>query len=130
MADRLPGQRTEGTLSAALGWFSIGLGLVQVAAPGRLARIIGVADRPDTRWLMRAIGLRELAGGAGILTRRRPAGWLFTRTGGDAMDLVFLGQALASGSKRRGRTIGAIAAVAGVTVLDLVSSQKLSRAAR
>ena len=130
MAGRFSGQPTEGALPAALGWFSVGLGLAQVAAPGRLARLVGVRDRPDTRWLMRAIGLRELTGGAGILTRRRPAGWLFTRTGGDAMDLVFLGQALDSGPKQRGRTLGAIAAVAGVTALDLWSSQRLSRPAR
>ncbi|MEW6296759.1 MAG: SRPBCC family protein [Thermodesulfobacteriota bacterium] len=115
----------EERLARALGWFSIGLGLAEVAAPRSLARLIGVSDH---RALLRVLGLREIASGLGILTtRRRPAGWLWARVGGDVVDLALLGAALESGNTRRGRVTAAAAAVAGVTVVDLLCSQGLSR---
>src|SRR5215213_10148653 len=79
------GRQGDEQLAKALGWFSIGLGLAQLAAPGEVARFIGVHDDRDTRKLMRGVGLRELTSGLGILTQPRPAGWLWARVGGDAM---------------------------------------------
>src|SRR5437773_1482407 len=69
-----------------LGWFSLGLGLAQIAAPDSVARWIGVSDDDDNRTMLRTVGLREVASGFGILTRPRPAGWLWTRVAGDVMD--------------------------------------------
>ncbi|HWP42436.1 MAG TPA: SRPBCC family protein [Blastocatellia bacterium] len=112
-------------LATALGWFSIGLGLAEVLAPRGLARLIGLGD--DHPVLFRLLGLREIASGVGILTARRPAGWLWSRVAGDAMDLSLLGAALASDDSDRGRVAAATAAVAGVTSLDLLCAQKLSR---
>src|SRR4051812_5790190 len=65
-----PGQG-ETLLADFLGWFSLGLGLTEVVAPRQLARLIGVNHRP---FLFRFLGLREIASGIGILTRRRPVG--------------------------------------------------------
>lgn len=106
-------------LATALGWFSIGLGLAEVAMPRRLAKFLGIEDRPI---LLRALGAREIATGIGILTQPRPAGWFWARVGGDLMDLALLGTALASPRTNRGTLAAATAAVAGVTVLDARSA--------
>jgi uncharacterized membrane protein len=109
-----------------LGWFSIGLGLAQIGAPRAVARLIGVNDDDGTRNTMFAIGLREITSGIGILTRPRPAGWVWTRVGGDLMDLALLGKALNSDEADRTRVGVATAAVLGVTLLDFVTSRQLS----
>lgn len=117
-------------LARGLGWFSLGLGITQIAAPRALARMIGV--RPDRRRqkAMRAIGAREIATGLGILSRSRPAGWLWARVLGDVMDLGLLSRSLRSRRADRGRAAAATAAVLGVTVLDTLAGSGLSRAAR
>lgn len=106
-------------LAKALGWFSIGLGLAQLIAPRGVSRTIGVQDSPK---LMRSLGAREIASGVGVLSQRRPAHWLWTRVAGDAMDLALLGAAARSPRSLRSRIGWATAAVAGVAVLDLLSS--------
>ena len=115
-------QRQE-RLAHALGWLSIGLGLAEIAAPRGLGKLIGVNDH---RTLLRVLGLREIASGVGILSRRRPVGWLWSRVGGDIMDLAVLGIAFISPNANRPRVAAATAAVTGVTVLDLRASQQLS----
>jgi uncharacterized membrane protein len=107
-----------------LGWFSVGLGIAEVAAPRGVARLIGIADSAERRLLLRAFGLRELASGAGILAGRRPRGWLWSRVGGDAIDLGFLGRARNLPDTQRDRLMKATAAVAGVTALDLFASAR------
>jgi uncharacterized membrane protein len=107
-------------LAKALGWLSIGLGTVHLLAPRTLSRAIGVADRP---MLFRALGLREIASGVGILTQRQPTNWLWSRVAGDAIDLTLLGMAVRrSGADERSKVALACAAVAGVAVLDILSS--------
>src|SRR5215217_4981035 len=108
-----------------LGWFSIALGLAEVAAPRGIARLIGV--RSDHSTLIRTLGLREIASGLGILGQRTPATALWSRVGGDAIDLACLGAAFFSPQAERSRVLTAGAAVAGVTVLDVLCAQQLSR---
>jgi uncharacterized membrane protein len=119
-----------------LGWFSIGLGLSQLAAPRALARTIGVPDDARTCLLMRALGARELLAGLGILGRERKAPWLWARVAGDVMDLALLARCLTApaislGPRRRvPRVPIAMAAVAGVTALDIVAGRRVSRKER
>jgi uncharacterized membrane protein len=110
-----------------LGWFSIGLGLAQIGVPRAMARFIGVNDDEETRNTMFAIGLREITSGIGILSRPRQAGWVWSRVGGDLMDLALLGKALNSDASDRGRVAAATAAVLGVTVVDFLTGQQLTR---
>jgi uncharacterized membrane protein len=119
-----PGGDVE-RLSKFLGWFSIGLGLAQVTAPGAVARLIGVSDDDRTRMLMRGLGMRELTSGVGILSKPRSAGWVRSRVVGDLMDIALLGKAMADDDNDRGKTLGATVAVLGVTALDVLCSQKL-----
>jgi uncharacterized membrane protein len=114
-------------LARALGVFSIGLGLAQILAPHGVARAIGVEDDDDNRKTMRAVGFREIATGVGLLTQQRPAPFAWGRVTGDVMDLALLGRAFNSRRNDHGRLAAATAAVAGVTLLDIVASQRLGR---
>ena len=111
-------------MARGLGWLSIGLGIAGVVAPRGVARLIGVKDHPV---LFQLLGLREIASGIGILTSRQPAGWLWTRVGGDAMDLALMGAAFTSENSNRPRLATATVAVASVTAMDMVCSEQLSR---
>jgi uncharacterized membrane protein len=114
-------------LANFLGWFSIGLGLAQIVAPGGVARLIGVTDDSESRRLMRSVGVREITAGVGILSKPRPAGWVWTRVAGDMMDLAMLGKAMSSDENDRGRVAAATAAVLGVTALDVLCGRQLSQ---
>ncbi len=111
-----------------LGWFSIGLGLAQIAAPRTMARLIGVPDDRASRNTMLALGLREMTSGIGILSQPQSSTWLWSRVGGDLMDLALLGRALKTEEGDRGRLAAAAAAVAGVTLLDVVASRRVADA--
>jgi uncharacterized membrane protein len=73
------------------------------------------------------MGLREITSGLGILSRQRPTGWVWSRVAGDALDLGLLGAALTRKDTKRGRTLVAMASVAGVTALDVMNAQQLAR---
>lgn len=113
----------EQRLARALGWFSVALGVAEVMAPRQLGKAIGFDRNPG---LMRAMGLREIASGVGILTQQQPQ-WLWSRVAGDAVDLALLGAAMSSARSNRGRLAAATVAVAGVTALDIYCSQQASR---
>ena len=114
-------QTSQGGLARGLGWFSVGLGVAQVAAPKAVSRLIGVRPTAASRELMRAVGVRELVAAAGLLAGKKPSPFLWARVAGDAMDLALLGNALASDSEKS-RTGAAAAAVAGVTALDVLAA--------
>lgn len=111
-------------LAKFLGWFSIGLGTAQVAAPRTLSKLIGASDDGIAPIVMRAFGVRELAQGVGILTRPRPTVWVWSRVAGDAVDLGLLG--LVAATSRKARTAFAIANVAMVFVPDVYEARYLS----
>jgi uncharacterized membrane protein len=132
MAIQTGGRRLEQSdarrLAGAMGWLGIGLGLAGVLAPRRTARMLGVRDTRSATTALRVVGLREIATGLGILTRPRPAGWLWARVAGDLMDLALLTPALASRRARTTRVAAATAAALGVTALDAQCARQLSRA--
>lgn len=114
-------------LARGLGWLSLGLGLAQVAAPRAVARVIGVRGSPRNRRTIRVIGAREIAAGIGILTRPRPAGWLWTRVGFDVTDLALLASALGAKRTKRSRVAAATAVTAGLAVLDTLAGLQLGQ---
>ncbi|MBV8950312.1 MAG: hypothetical protein JOZ99_05510 [Actinobacteria bacterium] len=117
--------RDKDSLAQFLGWFSIGLGTAQVTMPRTLCKIVGADDNGTAPLVMRLMGLRELTQGTGILTRPRPTTWLWSRVGGDVLDVSLL---LATAVKnRKARTAFAIANVVAVTVPDVYESRFLSR---
>ena len=107
-------------VAIALGWFSIGLGLVEILKPSRLTRAF---DTHHQEPIYRLYGARELAAGAGLLLNRDKSPWLYARLAGDALDAVTL--ALGLGGRRQGNVMAGLAAVAGVTALDLWAARAL-----
>lgn len=103
----------------ALGCVSVGLGLAGLIAPRSLGQLIGM---PGHETLLRAIGMRELASGAGLLTLQQTKPWLWSRVAGDAMDLALLGTGLNRANAARERTAGAVLAVAAITAIDVAAS--------
>src|SRR4051794_38265301 len=117
--------RDKDPLAQFLGWFSVGLGSAQLAAPRALCRIAGASADGLAPRVMRAMGARELTQGVGILVRPRPTAWLWSRVVGDAGDLALL--ALTAAKNRRVRTGFAVANVLAVTVADVYESRFLAR---
>jgi uncharacterized membrane protein len=93
--------------------------------PKKLAELIGVDPDGWTPIVLRAMGLREIAAGFGVLAQPRRPAPLWARVAGDLVDLGLLG--LAAGTKRTSgaRLAGAVAAVAGVMALDIVAAKKI-----
>lgn len=110
-------------LANGLGWFSIGLGLSEIAAPGRVADLMGVVDNNDNRKMLRGLGMREVATGVGILANARPAEWMWGRFAGDLMDLAVLSSMRKAD---KSSATAATAAVLGVTALDFLCASQLS----
>jgi uncharacterized membrane protein len=109
-------------LARFLGWFSIGLGLSEMVAPGAISRTAGARDHKK---LVRLYGMREMAAGVGILAQPKQPKWLWARVAGDVVDIA----SIIRGSQKRKRkaTAGTLAAVAGVTALDVVCATRCSR---
>ena len=105
-------------LARALGWFSIALGVSQALAAPRFSRALGVQGRES---LVRACGLREIGHGVLTLSTERKAG-LWSRVGGDALDMALLSAAFRS-SRKRGNVALALALVAGITALDVFGAR-------
>ncbi|MEA2702071.1 MAG: hypothetical protein QOD63_16 [Actinomycetota bacterium] len=60
-------------LPRGLGWFGVGLGIAQLAAPDVVNCLIGVQPTEDNRRILRASGKKELAAGLKILTKGEPS---------------------------------------------------------
>jgi uncharacterized membrane protein len=111
-------------LARALGLFSIGLGAAELMAPKTMARFAGLSD--DTAASLRLLGAREIGNGLAILSNPSSAAWMWTRVGGDALDLSVLTAALQSDDSNHTRVAASIAAVLGVTALDVICAGRLS----
>lgn len=120
-----PGQ----TFARGLGAFSLGLGAVQLTAPRRFSRWIGVPPKRERELGVRVVGAREIGAGAGLLAMPAPP-LMWSRVAGDVVDLALLGRALASRDTRPQRVGAAIAGVAAITAVDVVGSIFITREAR
>jgi hypothetical protein len=111
-------------LGLGLGVFSIGLGLVEVAASGRLARWLGVEGKTAKR-VIGLFGARELLAGAMLLRGPAVSTNAWNRVVGDAIDLGALGVAF-SRSNRKGAVAGALGFVAGAAIIDAIAARGLA----
>jgi len=117
--------RASRDLAHGLGWFSIGLGLTEMACGGAIARWLGM---PRAAPVIRAYGVRELLQGVGILGSHDPTPWISARVAGDALDIATVLPGLGDRNPHRGNVMIALVALAGVTAVDVICAQNLSKA--
>ena len=110
---------------SALGWASLGLGAVEVLAPGQIAEALGVGE--DNASLIRMMGVREIAQGVAILGAKDPEPGVLARIAGDALDLGALGYALGMERSNKAAVVGALAFVGVVTAMDVACAAQLRR---
>ena len=110
---------TTDRIGRALGWFSLGLGLVELVAPRLITRTLGMQGKEG---LVRAYGAREIGAGALSLSVDKDVG-LWSRVAGDGIDIATLLAAYHRGNPKRHNVELALAMVVGVTVLDIVGAQ-------
>jgi hypothetical protein len=111
-------------LVRGIGLFSLGLGVAELVAPGKIARTFGLEGKEN---IVRAFGAREIAGGVGTLSiNPQPALW--ARFAGDLMDAatVALGTRSDDEEKRRNAWIGVGAAV-GFAALDAFAATLMAK---
>lgn len=111
-------------LGLGLGVFSIALGALELAAPGRIARALGLDDNGPASKTIAAFGAREIAAGITLLRGPAVSTNVWNRVIGDALDLGSLLLALGSSNKPRA-VAGALAFVGGATALDVVTAKGL-----
>jgi len=109
--------------SFGLGLFSVALGAAELLVP---RKITGALEAEGQERLVRGFGAREIAAGAAILMQPAVATGIWGRVAGDALDLGALGLA-ARNAPRNKAVWGALALVAGVTVLDALVAAGLDR---
>ena len=110
-------------MARGLGYFSIALGIAELAAPRTIRRAAGI-DAPEA--VLRAYGAREIATGAAILGAHDPTPWIWGRVGGDALDIATVAAAPTDPRVANGRKVWALAALAAVTALDAFTASCLS----
>ena len=125
-ADSSGPERSTSRLVRGLGVASLALGVPMLARTDAVAELVGVDDDPAWRPVIQAVGVREVL--AAVLLLAGPRGSAWFRVAGDAVDLALLGTALADRSGERERRVRrATAAVAAITVLDLVAALRRGR---
>jgi hypothetical protein len=105
-----------------LGWFSFGLGGLEILAPARITRALGMEGHEN---LVRAYGFREIAAGMLSLSIEKDAG-LWSRVAGDALDIATLLTALRGNNPKQGNVTIALMLVAGITALDVMTAKQVS----
>jgi hypothetical protein len=112
----------EMKVARRLGWFSIGLGVVEVCAGREVGRALGMEDKS---WLLRVFGVREIAAGVAILGMEHPGAGVWARVAGDALDLAVLASGFTEDNPRKENLAAAFATVAGITALDYWCAKRL-----
>lgn len=113
-------------LARALGWLSLALGMMKFIETRRNPQPAGLDDQRD---MIRIYGPRELATSIQDLPGAGPAGPK-ARIVGDLMEIATLLPALRAHNPQRGKAALALAAVAGVTLFDILAWRAATRQRR
>lgn len=109
-------------LGRALGWFSLGLGMMEMLAPRTVTRTLGMEGHEK---LVRAYGAREIGAGMLSLSTERSLG-LWGRVAGDALDIGTVVAVAGRNERKRGAVGLALAVLAGVAAVDLLAAQAVT----
>ena len=105
-----------------LGWFSFGLGAMELLFPERITRALGMEGHED---LIRAYGVREVAHGVLSLSIEKKAG-LWSRVAGDGLDIATLIGSLREDNPKKHNVALALLMVGGITLLDIAAAKEVS----
>ena len=109
-------------LAAGVGLVSLGIGLALSFAPERTAALIGWGERVS---LAQLIGATDLVVGLGLLLGRRRSEWMAARALLNAVMAFIYAWVLAKGTPERGRVIGGLGLMSGLTANDFLLSLRL-----
>jgi urea transporter len=110
-------------LAAGVGLVSLGIGAALSFAPDRTAALVGWGGRVH---LARVIGAADLVVGLGLLLgRRRRSEWMVARALLNAVMAFIYAWVLAKGTPERGRVIGGLGLMSGLTATDYLLSLRL-----
>lgn len=112
------------TTAKFLGYFSLGLGLLELVAARRLRNTLGL---PVPSAVIRGFGAREVAAGLGVLTYPDNPAPMWSRVGGDVLDVAVLASGISRANPNRGVALGALAAVLAITALDVAVATALQQ---
>lgn len=122
--DMTHSQSSSDKLARGLGWLSLGIGLYQLLAPGKLTRQLGMQGSENS---MRACGARGVMSGIGALSDN-PTPAIWSRLGGDVIDLSVLSYALKNERNTKKENVYlALTAVSILTALDYACVKSLSQ---
>lgn len=109
----------------ALGWFSIGLGFVEMLAPKAVTRSLGMESRAMDA-TVRVFGAREIGAGLLTLSTEKKLG-LWARVVGDTLDMAVLSNGLKKRNPKQKTVKVALTAVLGITLLDAAAAWAVTR---
>jgi hypothetical protein len=105
-------------LGRALGWFSLGLGGLELIAPRVVTRALGLQGG---KALVRIYGAREITSGLLALSVDQSLG-LWSRVAGDALDIATVAAANRRGNPKRDNVRLALLTLAGVMAIDAAAA--------
>jgi hypothetical protein len=108
-----------------LGWASLTLGLLELAAPRSVERLLGLAHEGHQERILQTLGLREILHGVDLLSHPDPRPGVWARVAGDALDGVLLAAA-AGRTRAPGRFAAVSALVLGIVARDVQLAGRLS----
>ncbi len=124
---RGPGSLTRADrLARWLAWFSFGLGVIEIVAPERITRAIGLDGKEA---LIRWYGLREISAGIPTMSIDKQVG-LMMRIAGDGLDLATVAPALRRDNPQRKNARFALASLVFITALDVIATNAVLAAHR
>jgi hypothetical protein len=106
-------------VAKGLGWFSVGLGMTELLAAGRITSALGMEGKET---LVRAAGAREILHGVLCFSAEKTLG-VQSRVAGDALDIATLLTAYRGDNPKKDNVGLALAMVAGISLLDLAAAQ-------
>jgi len=110
---------TSDRMARNLGWFSLGLGALEILAPERITPALGMEGKES---LVRSYGFREIAAGMLSLSIEKRTG-LWSRVAGDGIDIATLLAALRDDNPKKDNVAMALMMVGGITLLDIAAAQ-------
>ncbi len=111
-------------LQRALGWGSLGSGLVLLAFADRICRFLRLRGRSMH---LRAVGVRDVVIGLGIVMQRERRPWLWARSLSDAFDTAWLWKTVRERPRGAGRRAAIATGGVGLTLVDFAEVLMLAR---